>query len=457
MEGGLAGGPEGRGARGVQILEAPAVTTPRFHVRGLRWWIAVLLMGVTVVNYLDRACLSVAAPKLKSDLAMNEVDFSHVVVAFQITYAVMQPMSGRLIDWLNVRVGLALSILWWSVAQALAAWAGGWRTIAVFRGLLGVGEAGVFPGAAKVVALWFRPRERTIATGILNMGAGAGAAIAPPLVVYLILHYSWRAAFVVTGAIGMVWVAIWTLAYRSPEEHPWMSPAELAYVKEGQEGELVVKDEPAQKGVWRLVLSRRAFWALAIARFFSEPAWQFFTYWIPLYLVTERHMNLKQIGYFAWLPFVAGDVGCLFGGLLSPFFIRLKCSVLVARKLSATVCALIMVFAVFIGRAPTPAWAIVFFCIAAFAHQAMSSTLLTLPADLFPKRSVATANGLSGSAAQLGGILFTMAVGIVAMKIGYGPLFTAIAFFDIIGVAVLWGLLQEPARRTLLPAGVTSG
>jgi ACS family hexuronate transporter-like MFS transporter len=236
-----------------------------------------------------------------------------------------------------------------------------------------------------------------------------------------------------------------------------MSPSELAYIKEGQEGELVVKEEPAEKGVWRLVLSRRDFWALAIARFFSEPAWQFFTYWIPLYLVTERHMNLKQIGYFAWLPFVAGDVGCLFGGLLSPFFIRLKCSVLVARKLSASVCALIMVLAVFIGRAPTPAWAIVFFCIGAFAHQAMSSTLLTLPADLFPKRSVATANGLSGSAAGLGGMLFTLAVGIVAMKIGYGPLFTAIAFFDIIGVAVLWGLLREPARRTLLPAGVTSG
>jgi MFS transporter, ACS family, hexuronate transporter len=439
--------------RGANDAPALRIGAPRraFHVRGLRWWIAILLMGVTIVNYLDRACLSVAAPSLKRDLHIDEVDFSHIVMAFQITYLIMQPLSGRIIDWLNIRRGLALSILWWSLAQALAAFAGGWRTFALFRGLLGMGEAGSFPGAGKTVAQWFRPRERTIATGILNVGAGLGAAIAPPLVVYLILHYSWRAAFVVTGAAGAVWVAIWTLLYRSPEEHPWMSPIELAYLKEGQE-ELVVKDEPKETGVWKLVLSRRDFWALAIARFFSEPAWQFFTYWIPLYLASERHMNLKQIGYFAWLPFVAGDVGCLFGGVLSPLFIRLKCSVLTARKLSASVCALLMVFAIFIGKAPTPGWAILFFCIAAFAHQAMSSTLLTLPADLFPKRTVATANGLSGSVGGIGGLLFTMVVGIVAMKIGYGPLFTAIAFFDLIGSAALWGLLREPAKKPFAPS-----
>jgi ACS family hexuronate transporter-like MFS transporter len=372
-------------------------------------------------------------------------------MAFQITYLVMQPFSGRIIDWLNIRVGLALSILWWSLAQMLAAFAVSWQTFALFRALLGVGEAGAFPGAAKTVAQWFRPRERTIATGILNVGAGFGAAIAPPFVVYLIMHYNWQAAFVVTGGVGVLWVTIWLLLYRSPEEHPWMSPTELAYLKEGQE-ELLVEDQPEEKGVWKVVLSRRDFWGVAIARFLSEPAWQFFTYWIPLYLVSARHMNLKEIGYFAWLPFVAGDLGCLFGGLLSPLFIRLRCSVLMARKLSASVCALLMVFAIFIGRAPTPAWAIVFFCIAAFAHQAMSSTLLTLPADLFPKRTVATANGLSGSVGGLGGMLFTMVVGIVAMKIGYGPLFTAIAFFDLLGSAALWALLREPKRGGALRA-----
>jgi ACS family hexuronate transporter-like MFS transporter len=400
-------------------------------------------MGVTVVNYLDRTCLSVAAPTLKRELSIDEAGFSHIIVAFQITYLVMQPISGRIIDRLNLRAGLALSIVGWSAAQMLTAAATGWRSFAVFRALLGVGEAGNYPSAAKAVSQWFRPGERTIATGILNVGAGIGGLIAPPFVVYMILAYNWQAAFVVTGAISMAWVALWALVYRSPEQHPWMSPAELTLIREGGE-EPVVPEEQQGTGVWTVVLGQKNFGGLAIARFLSEPAWQFFIYWIPLYLATERGMNLREIGYFAWLPFLAGDVGCIFGGMLSPFFIKFGSSVMTARKLSATTCAVLMAFAIFIGRAPTPGWAIFFFCVGAFAHQAMSSTLLTLPADLFPKRSVATANGLSGTAGGLGGMLFTIAVGVVAAKVGYAPLFVAIAFFDMVGAAVLWGLLREP-------------
>jgi MFS transporter, ACS family, hexuronate transporter len=417
----------------------------RFRVKGLRWWIALLLMGVTIVNYLDRTCLSVAAPTLKKELAIDEEGFSHIIVAFQITYLIMQPISGRIIDRLNLRAGLTLSIVWWSVAQMLTAIAGGWRAFAVFRALLGVGEAGNFPSAAKAVSQWFRPSERTIATGIQNVGAGVGALIAPPFVVYLILKYNWQAAFVVTGAIGVVWVALWAVVYRSPEKHPWISPAELAHIREGGE-ELARPQESQERGMWRIVLGQKSFWAIAIARFLSEPAWQFFIYWIPLYLATERNMKLKEIGYFAWVPFLAGDVGCIFGGMLSPFFIKLGGSVMTARKLSASTCAVLMVFAIFIGTASTPGWAIFFFCIGAFAHQAMSSTLLTLPADLFPKGSVATASGLSGTAGGLGGMLFTLVVGVVAVKGSYAPLFVAIAFFDLIGAASLWGLLREPRR-----------
>ncbi len=198
-------------------------------------------------------------------------------------------------------------------------------------------------------------------------------------------------------------------------------------------------------------MRQQNFWALAIARFLSEPAWQFFTYWIPLYLATERHMKLKEIGYFAWVPFLAGDFGSLFGGILSPFYIKLRFSVLTARKLSATTCAILMVGAIFIGTAPTAGWAIFFFCVGAFAHQAMSATLLTLPADLFPKHTVATANGLSGSFGLTGGLIFTLIVGYVALTIGYAPLFVTIAFLDLIGSTLLWLLLREggafPLRR----------
>jgi ACS family hexuronate transporter-like MFS transporter len=415
-----------------------------FKIKGLRWWIAILLMGITTINYLDRITLSVAAPEFKKSLGINEVDYSYIVNAFQLAYLVMMPVAGRIIDWLGLRLGFTLSIIAWSIAQMATALATGWRSFAVFRSFLGITEAGNFPGGAKAVAQWFRPKERTLATGIFNMGAGIGALIAPPLVAYLILKYNWQTAFVVTGAIGFFWAVLWAWLYKSPERHPWLSEDEFSHIREGEQ-ELASVEAPRGKGVWKIVLPQRNFWALGIARFFSEPAWQFFSYWIPLYLATERDMNLKQIGYFAWLPFLAADLGSMFGGALSPFFInRMRTSVMTARKFSAAVSAFLMVFAVFIGTAPSPGWAIFFFCIGTFAHQSMSATLMTLPADLFPKSTVATANGLTGTTAVLGGMIFTMIVGRVAQGIGYGPLFTAIAFLDIIGVAFLWSLLREP-------------
>lgn len=415
-----------------------------FKIRGLRWWIAALLMGITIVNYLDRSALAVAAPTLKKELGIDPVAFSQIVMAFQLTYLVMQSFAGRVIDWLNIRVGFALSLTWWSLAQALTGFAGGWHSLAFFRALLGMGEAGNFPGAIKAVSQWFPPRERTIATGIINVGSGMGSLIAPPLLAYLILEFSWRAAFVATGAAGILWVFLWLAFYRSPEEHPMLSAEERAHIRQGQQ-ELAVEEAPKEKGVWRLVVRQRNFWALALARFLSEPAWQFFTYWIPLYLSDERHMNLKQIAYFAWVPFLAADLGCLFGGVLSPFFIRRGLKILTARKAAATVPALLMTCAVFIGKAPSVEWAIAFFSVGAFAHQALSSTLLTLPADLFPKRTVATANGMSGSIGYLGGMLFTFVVGRVAQAIGYAPLFVGIAFFDLVGALLLWSLLRDPS------------
>lgn len=418
----------------------------RFTLPGLRWWIAGLLTCITVINYLDRTALAVVAPTLKKSLAIDEVSYSYVVIAFQAVYGLSQPFAGRFIDWLNIRWGFAVSLAWWSIAQALTGFAFGWRSLALFRGVLGVGEAGNFPGAIKTVSQWFPAKERTLATGIINLGSGLGSLIAPPIVVFLILRYDWRAAFIATGVLGLVWVGIWLLAYRSPEDHPLLSAKELAHIRQDDGSVVAEAPEGAGKGVWRVVLPQRNFWALAVARFLAEPAWQLFTYWIPFYLVTQRGLNLKEVAYFAWLPFLAADLGCLFGGVLSPFFIGRGYAILKARKLAATVPSLLMMLAIFTGRAPSAGWAIVFFCVGAFSHQALSSTLLTLPADLFPKRTVATANGLSGMAGYAGGMLFTWIVGRTVTTIGYGPLFTGIAFFDVIGTALLWMLLREPER-----------
>ncbi len=418
--------------------------TDTFKIKGLRWWIAILLMGITTINYLDRLTLAVAAPTLKVDLSINEVDYSRIVMAFQVAYLIMMPLVGRIIDWLGLRLGFTLSIITWSAVQMLTSVATGWRSFAAFRALLGITEAGNFPGGIKAVAQWFRPKERTLATGVFNMGAGLGAIIAPPLVAFLILTYNWKIAFVVTGAFSLFWAILWVLLYRAPDKHPWLSKKELSYITEGEQ-ELATVEEPKGKGVWKIILPQKNFWALGIARFFSEPAWQLFSYWIPLYLATDRGMNLKQIGYFAWLPFLAADLGSMFGGFLSPFFInQMRMPVMTARKCSATVSAFLMVFVLFISKASSAEWAIFFFCIGTFAHQSMSATLMTLPADLFPKSTVATANGLSGTTAVLGGMIFTAIIGYVAKNIGYGPLFTVIAFLDIIGVAFLWSLLREP-------------
>ena len=415
--------------------------------RGLRWRVVGLVMLATVVNYLDRACLGVAAPTLKGELGIDEEQLSYVITAFQLAYMVTLPLAGRLADWLGTRVAFLLAVVWWSVANLLHGFATGWRSLACYRALLGIGEAGNFPTAGKVVAEWFPPEERTLATGIFNLGAGFGAMLAPPLVTALILRWSWQVAFVVTGALGFVWAALWHRLYHPPESHPRITAAERELIERGRVHDAPVGAGAHAPGVWRLLLSERNFWGIAWARFLAEPAWQFFVYWIPLYLATERGLKLEEIAWFAWMPFLAADLGGLFGGFLSPFFQRRGLALLTARKAAATVSAILMIGAVFIGQATSPGGAIAFFCVGAFAHQSLSSTLLTLPADLFPTRTVASASGLAGGIGYFGGMLFTLVIGYAAVRVGYGPLFVAIAFLDLAGAALLWSLLRPPAAE----------
>lgn len=415
----------------------------RLKIKGLRWYIAILLMLVTTINYIDRTSLSVAAPTLKDKLNIDKQQFSYIIICFQLCYLLMQPISGRIIDFLNIRRGFSLAAAWWSIANILHAFARTPVTFGIFRGILGVGEAGNFPGIAKTASEWFPPRERTMATGIANIGSGTGTLIAMPFVALIILKFGWQAAFVVTGAIGFIWVALWLLFYYPPEKHPMITPEELAYIQQGQR-ELQVEETPREKGVWKVVLGQRNFLGIAIARFLSEPAWQFFIYWIPTYLIEQRGMDLKQIALFGWIPFLAADLGSFVGGILSPMYQKIGFGVLNARRASMTTAALLMPFALLIAKAPSGGWAVFWFCFGAFGHNCISATLLTLPADLFPKHTVATANGLSGCIGYFGGMLFTWGIGWLVMHLGYGPIFTMIAFFDIIGATALWLILRIP-------------
>jgi MFS transporter, ACS family, hexuronate transporter len=432
----------------------------------LRWSVAILLGLATVINYLDRSSLSVVSLPLKEDFGIDDGHIAYIAAGFEVTYMLMQPVAGLFIDWVGARVGFIVSVIWWSIASMLHGLGIGWRSMTACRALLGVGEAGNFPGAAKTVNEWFPPRERTIATGIYNSGASIGGVIAPPIVAAIILIWNWRVAFFLTGAVGFLWVILWAILYRPLARHPWISERERRHIEAGGE-ELAAQEteEPAalpgasRDPAWRIVLSRwwsvvtqRNFWGIALARFLSEPAWRLILYFIPLYMERAHGWKLKETMYYVWLPFVGADLGCLFGGFLPPLFQKLGLSILTARKASATVAGLIMLTAALIAGATSPFWAIFYIAVAAFAHQTMSSTLLTLPADLFPKRTVATAFGLAGTVGYAGGLIFLGIISQVVDTYGYSPLFTTIAFLDIIGAGLVWLLIRKPKIAPPAPA-----
>jgi ACS family hexuronate transporter-like MFS transporter len=287
------------------------------------------------------------------------------------------------------------------------------------------------------VAEWFPARERPLATGVFQMGTSLGNMVAPPLVAFCILAWNWKAAFFATGTLSLAWAALWWWGYRSPAEHPRLSPEERAVIEEGQ-AQAASDQAPTTRGVLRT----RAFWAIAVPRFLSEPAWQTFNFFIPLYLVAAWHLDLKAIAVWSWLPFLAADLGSLVAGLLPPWLMRRGAGLLVSRKLTMTLGALCMVGPACIGLATSPGMAIALFCVGGFAHQMLNGALITLCADVFEPRTVGTASGMAGSAAWIGGMLFTLLIGQSADAWGYNPLFVALAALDLVGTAALWALLR---------------
>ena len=407
-------------------------------IRHLRWWIIGLVTLGTVLNYLARSTLSVAAPTLQAEFRMSTEQYSWVVLAFQGSYTVMQSVAGAVLDALGTRLGFLLFAVGWGLANMAHGLATGWQSLAVFRGLLGASEAAAIPAGAKTVAEWFPARERPLATGVFQMGTSLGNMVAPPLVAFCILAWNWKAAFFATGTLSLAWAALWWWGYRSPAEHPRLSPEERAVIEEGQ-AQAASDQAPTTRGQ---VLRTRAFWAIALPRFLSEPAWQTFNFFIPLYLVAAWHLDLKAIAVWSWLPFLAADVGSLVAGLLPPWLMRRGAGLLVSRKLTMTLGALCMVGPACIGLATSPGMAIALFCVGGFAHQMLNGALITLCADVFEPRTVGTASGMAGSAAWIGGMLFTLMIGQSADAWGYNPLFVALAALDLVGTAALWALLR---------------
>lgn len=409
----------------------------------LRWKIIGLVTLGTILNYLARSTLSVAAPTLMQQFEMTVEQYSWVVLSFQASYTVMQTVAGSVLDALGTRLGFFIFAVGWALSNMAHALATGTFSLAFFRGLLGATEAAAIPAGSKSVSEWFPSKERPLATSLFQMGTSVGNMIAPPLVAFCILYWGWQSAFLVTGALSLCWAVLWWFSYRRPEEHKALHPDELAEIEAGRnDGDGDGGGKPATR---KEVLKSRGFWAIALPRFLAEPAWQTFNFFIPLYLVAVWGMDLKGLALWAWLPFLAADFGSLAAGLLPPWLMRRGVGLVQSRKLTMTIGAFCMLGPAAIGWATSPQMAIALFCIGGFAHQMLNGALITLGTDLFDSKAVGTASGMAGTFAWTGGMLFTFLIGKSADSFGYNPLFVALAVLDLLGVVILWTLLR---RRT---------
>jgi ACS family hexuronate transporter-like MFS transporter len=388
-------------------------------IRHLRWYICGLLFLACTINYIDRQTVAVLKPHLQDQLHWSESDYGWIVFSFQLAYAIMMMVSGKLIDRLGTRLGYALAMTWWSLAAMAHALAHSAFSFGVARFFLGAGEAGNFPAAIKTVAEWFPPRERALATGIFNAGTNVGAVLAPPMVVWLTLTWGWQEAFIFTGALGFIWLIFWVLMYRLPTQHARLTAEELRYIQstEAQEAE-----EP--KIAWRKILGYRQAWGFIVAKFMTDPIWWFYIFWLPSYLKQGRGFTLQEIGYFAWIPFLAADVGSVLGGWLSGFFMKRGWPLTRARKTAMAICALCMPAGIAAVFAPSAWLALALISVATSAHQGWSANVFTLASDMFPKRDVGSVVGLGGAAGAVGGMIIAPVAGYVLQWFHtYVPLF----------------------------------
>jgi MFS transporter, ACS family, hexuronate transporter len=398
---------------------------------------ALLMLG-SVINYLTRATLAVAAPTILTDLDITTQQYSWILSAFQ--FAIMlQPLCGYVMDSVGLKIGFAIFAIAWSFISMAHGLAGNWQTLFGLRALLGFAEGSANPAGMKATSEWFPARERGLAGGFFNMGASLGSMIAAPLVAWAILTHSWQFAFVLTGVIGLAWVALWLLFYQSPARHKALSPQERDYILSGQERHLAGEGKPS----FRTILGQRNFWGIAIPRFLADPTWGTLTFWLPLYLTTVRGFDLKQIAMFAWLPFLAADLGCMVGGTISIALQRRGVGLINARRAAFTVGALLMTGVAFVGTVESPYAAVALLSLAGFAHQTLSVTVITMASDLFKRSEVATVAGMAGTCGNAGVLVFSLLMGALVTRIGYTPFFVGLAVLDLIGAGVLWTLVRE--------------
>ncbi len=411
-------------------------------IKGLRWWIIGLVCLATIINYIDRAALGIMWPAMKDDLGMTEEDYAWVINIFTITYAAGKFISGKLYDKVGTKIGFVLSIFFWSLASVLHFFAKGAASLGIFRGLLGVAEAGNWPGAVKNNAEWFPIKERALAQGIFNAGAAIGSIIAAPTVAELFGAYGWKITFVIIGVLGFLWIIPWLIINKKqPQSHPWITNEEKQHIISGR---LERKVSENSKGLSiSQILSKKESWGVIAARFFIEPVWWLFVFWMPIYLYKQFGFNVKEIGYYAWFPYVGAMLGSLTGGWYVKKLLN-KYSLDKSRKRVIGLGTIVIVIAILgaIFFANTPEKFVSFVFVVLFGFQLSISNIQTIPSDLLSGKSVGTLAGLGGSIGAVSVIIMNWLIPIITVE-SYTPAFIILAILAPLSILSILVLIKK--------------
>ncbi|XOV78834.1 MAG: MFS transporter [Aestuariibacter sp.] len=431
-----------------------------FKLKGLRWWVIALIALATIINYIDRQTLSVLWPDIVEDLFPDKSAlerkqiYANISIVFVFAYAFGQAIFGKIFDWIGTRLGFVLSIGVWSLATVAHAFAQGVLSFSIFRAILGVAEAGNWPGATKGNAEWFPIKERALAQGIFNSGAAIGGIISIPLIAFLTVYFSWQMVFVVVGVVGFLWLVPWLVLVKSPPgTHPWLTEEEREYILTGQKrdsSEESTNEEDEYNPSTAELLSRKQSWGVIIASAAIDPIWWLFVFWIPIYLNEVYAMDVKSIGIYGWVPYVGAMFGAWFGGLLAQNRLKAGWNADKTRKLTITLGCLIMLPALLAMANPgAPVVAVLIMAVILFGFQTAIGNVQTLPSDLLGKKAVGTLAGFSGMAAKLGAVGLTSLVPFLTADGNYTPAFVIGASLAIIAMASVWILIPkiEPLHK----------
>lgn len=421
--------------------------------RGYLRWIVVSLVAIaTVINYIDRNALAIMWPAISEDLGMDQSDYALIVSFFMVGYAIGHSLFGKIFDMIGTRLGFVLAIVVWSISIMLHAAARGVLSLGLVRAMLGVSEAGNWPGATKSNAEWFPIKERALAQGIFNSGASVGAIVSAPVIALLYLQFGWQGTFIAVGLLGFLWLVPWLFVYKAPpERHPWLTDEERDYILSGQKAEKLSEEDSEQAAPgWGEMLKYRQSWAVISSRFFLDPVWWLFVSWLPIYLADQFGFDIAQIGLFAWVPYVGAALGAIFGGWLAGRLIKSGWTVNAARKLTITLGGVIMMpMLIATAFASTPLAAVLLIAIILFGFQLAIGNIQTLPSDFFAGKSVGSLAGVGGTAAVLGVLITTNMVPVMTQE-SYVPFFLLGALLVPLAVASVWifGGRIEPVTST---------